>query len=111
MRVPSSRGIRGPRFSWGRGCLFVLAACALLLGARDASADEIKWFWRETGTINFVTTGGSLRNAPNTSNACSVNATSTQTLSGIPATRTIAKAFLYWGASGNSPDATVTLNG
>ncbi len=110
MRVPSSRGIRGPRFSWGRGCLFVLAACALL-GARDAGAQAITRFVRDTGNINFVTTGGSLRNAANTSNACTVNATSTQTLAGIPATRTVRKAYLYWGASGNTADTTVTLNG
>ena len=57
MRVPSSRGIRGTRFSWGRGCLFVLAACALL-GARDAGAQDIARFVRDTGNINFVTTGG-----------------------------------------------------
>jgi uncharacterized repeat protein (TIGR01451 family) len=110
MRVPSSRGIRGPRFSWVHGCLFVFAACALL-GARDAGAQAITRFVRDTGNINFVTTGGSLRNAPNTSNACSVNTTSTQALSGIPATRTVRKAYLYWGASGNTADTTVTLNG
>ena len=110
MRVPSSRGIRGPWFSWGRGCLFVLAAC-VLLGARDAGAQAITRFVRDTGNINFVTTGGSLRNAPNTSNACSINTTSTQSLSGIPATRTVRKAYLYWGASGNTADTTVTLNG
>jgi uncharacterized repeat protein (TIGR01451 family) len=87
-----------------------LAACALL-GARDAGAQAITRFARDTGNINFVTTGGSLRNAPNTSNACSVNATSTQALSGIPALRTVRKAYLYWGASGNTADTTVTLNG
>jgi uncharacterized repeat protein (TIGR01451 family) len=87
-----------------------LAACALL-GARDAGAQAITRFVRDTGNINFVTTGGSLRNAPNTSNACSVNATSTQALSGIPALRTVRKAYLYWGASGNTADTTVTLNG
>ena len=110
MRVPSSRGIRGTRFSWGRGCLFVLAACALL-GARDAGAQDIARFVRDTGNINLVTTGGSLRNAPNVTNACTVNTTSTQTLSGIPALRTVRKAYLYWGASGNTADTSVTLNG
>jgi trimeric autotransporter adhesin len=110
MRVPSSRGIRGSRFSWVRGCLFVLAACALL-GTRDAGAQAITRFARDTGNINFVTTGGSLRNAPNTTNACSVNTTSSQALAGIPANRTIRKAYLYWGASGNTADTTVTLNG
>jgi uncharacterized repeat protein (TIGR01451 family) len=87
-----------------------LAACALL-GARDAQAQDIGRFVRETGNINFVTTGGSLRNSPNTGNPCSVNSTSTQTLSGIPFNRTVHKAYLYWGASGNSADSSVTLNG
>jgi hypothetical protein len=87
-----------------------LAACALL-GTRDAGAQAITRFVRDTGNINFVTTGGSLRNAPNTTNACSVNTTSTQLLAGIPALRTVRKAYLYWGASGNTADTTVTLNG
>jgi uncharacterized repeat protein (TIGR01451 family) len=87
-----------------------LAACALL-GARDAGAQTITRFVRDTGNINFVTTGGSLRSAPNVTNACTINTTSTQALSGIPASRTVRKAYLYWGASGNTADTTVTLNG
>jgi uncharacterized repeat protein (TIGR01451 family) len=82
-----------------------------LLGVRDAGAQAITRYVRDTGNINFVTTGGSLRNAANTSSPCTVNSTSSQTLSGIPATRTVRKAYLYWGASGNSADTTVTLNG
>ncbi|HKU89710.1 MAG TPA: hypothetical protein VJP84_07940 [Steroidobacteraceae bacterium] len=87
-----------------------MAACALL-GARDAGAQTITRFVRDTGNINFVTTGGSLRSAPNVTNACTINTTSTQALSGIPASRTVRKAYLYWGASGNTADTTVTLNG
>jgi uncharacterized repeat protein (TIGR01451 family) len=109
MRVPSNRGIRGPRFG-GRGCLFLLLICALL-GTREAGAQAITRFTRDAGHINFVTTGGSLRNSPNTGSPCNLNSTSTQTLSGIPATRTIRKAYLYWGASGNTADTSVTLNG
>src|SRR5688572_23497122 len=109
MRVPSSRGIRGLLFG-GRGCLFLLLICALL-GTREAGAQAITRFTRDAGHINFVTTGGSLRNSPNTGSPCNLNSTSTQTLSGIPATRTIRKAYLYWGASGNTADTSVTLNG
>jgi uncharacterized repeat protein (TIGR01451 family) len=82
-----------------------------LFGARDAHAQTITRFVRDTGHINFVTTGGSLRNADNTTNACSINATSSQALSGIPVGTTIRNAYLYWGASGNAADTSVTLNG
>src|SRR5690349_20113097 len=52
-----------------------------------------------------------MRNADNNANACSVNATSSQALTGIPNGTTIRNAYLYWGASGNSADTSVTLNG
>ena len=74
-------------------------------------AQTISRYARDTGNINFVTTGGSLRNAPNAPTPARVNTTSTQTLSGIPATRTVRNAYLYWGASGNTADTSVTLNG
>ena len=107
MRLPSGHGIRGLK---GRGCLLALLLLATLFGATDASAQAITRYTRDTGNINFVTTGGSLRSSPNTGTPCTVNATSTQTLSGIPATRTVRAAYLYWGGSG-SLDSTVTLNG
>jgi hypothetical protein len=56
------------------------------------------------GRINFVATGGSLRNQPNTVNACSLNATSTNPLGGIPAAAAIRNAFLYWAGSGSTID-------
>ena len=60
MRVPSSHGIRGPLIEMGRrGCLFLLSTCALLLGMREAGAQQISRYTRDTGNINFVTTGGS----------------------------------------------------
>ena len=108
MREVSGPGIRGSSLT--RGCLFALLVFALL-GARDAHAQTITRFVRDTGHINFVTTGGSLRNADNTTNACSINATSAQALSGIPVGTTIRNAYLYWGASGNAADTSVTLNG
>src|SRR3954465_13623401 len=98
MREPSSRGIRGalPR-TGSRGCLLALLALVAFGAARDAGAQAITRFVRDTGHINFVTTGGSLRTADNDTNACGVGTSSTQTLSGIPASTTIRKAYLYWG--------------
>jgi fimbrial isopeptide formation D2 family protein/uncharacterized repeat protein (TIGR01451 family) len=65
---------------------------------------------RETGRVNFVTTGGSLRSS--STNTCSVTGSSTTALTGLPAvgTNTVVGAYLYWGGSG-SLDATVTFNG
>jgi trimeric autotransporter adhesin len=111
MRVPSVQGTRGKR---ARGCFLALwLFAALLFGARDASAQLTQQI-RETGHINFVTTGGSLRTQPNddiTNTAeCQLATTSTQALSGIPAGRTVYRAYLYWGGSGATTDSSVTLN-
>ncbi len=111
MREVSGHGIRGLLY---RGCSLALLAIALLLGGREASAQAITRYSRDTGNINFVTTGGSLRNSPNTGTPCTLNSTSTQTLSGIPAGRTVRAAYLYWGGSwtgSGSFDTSVTLNG
>ena len=113
MREVSGRANVGwwrTRGLFGRACAFALLAFALL-GANDAGAQAITRFTRDTGNINFTTTGGSLRSSPNTGTPCSVNTTSSQTLSGIPAGRTVRTAYLYWGASGNTADTSVTLNG
>jgi uncharacterized repeat protein (TIGR01451 family)/fimbrial isopeptide formation D2 family protein len=105
MREPSGHGIRG---LMGRGCLFALLVLALF-GANAVQAQAITRFVRDTGNINFVSTGGSLRNSD--TNTCTVNATSTTALSGIPAGTTIRNAYLYWGGSGGTADTQVTLNG
>lgn len=63
------------------------------------------------GKHNYVVTGGTLRSQPNNINACSLNASSTGAVAGIPAGSTIMKAFLYWGGSGATPDYTVTFAG
>src|SRR5215831_12476625 len=112
MREPSSHGTRGslPRMGF-RGCLLVLLALAGFTAPRDAGAQAITRFVRDTGHINFVTTGGSLRTADNDTNACAVGTSSSQMLSGIPAGTTIRKAYLYWGGSGTANDSSVTLNG
>ena len=112
MREPSRHGIRGSSGTRGRGCLLALLALAGMFGARDAGAQAITRFVRDTGKINFVTTGGTLRNSA--TNTCALNATSTQTLSGIPAGTTIRNAYLYWGGSAATAatnDTSVTLNG
>jgi uncharacterized repeat protein (TIGR01451 family) len=111
MREVSGAGIRG--FFRARGCLFALLAGALF-GAPDAHAQMITRYVRDTGNINFVTTGGSMRTQPNSAGAaqaCLVSNTSSQTLSGIPAGTTIRSAYLYWGGSGTTNDTTVTFNG
>jgi uncharacterized repeat protein (TIGR01451 family) len=107
MRLPSDRGIRGLK---SRGCLFALLVLALF-GANNAFAQTITRYTRDTGNINFVTTGGSLRTQNNDGDACAVTTTSTQALSGVPAGRTIRNAYLYWGGSGATADTSVTLNG
>jgi hypothetical protein len=112
MREPSSGGIRSLLFKRSRGCLLALLAIAGMFGAGDAGAQAITRFVRDTGNINFVTTGGALRNSA--TNTCTLNATSTQTLSGIPVGATIRAAYLYWGGSGATAafnDTSVTLNG
>jgi trimeric autotransporter adhesin len=109
MREPSVSGARGER---ARGRFFALLACAFaLFGARAAHAQAITRFVRDTGHINFVTTGGSLRSQDNNGNSCALNTTSTTALSGIPSGTTIRNAYLYWGGSGGSADTSVTLNG
>jgi uncharacterized repeat protein (TIGR01451 family) len=110
MREPFGHGIRG---FWRCGWAFALLVVALF-SAPDASAQAITRFVRDTGNINFTTTGGSMRTQPNTAGGtlmCNVAATSAQQLTGIPAGRTVRNAYLYWGASGTTPDPSVTLNG
>src|SRR5262245_26033283 len=89
----------------------VIATALLSLVPVDASAQAIPRLARYTGNVNFVATGGSLRAAENNVNPCSLNPTSSQMLSGIPAGATIRAAYLYWGGSGATVDANVTLNG
>jgi trimeric autotransporter adhesin len=87
------------------------AGFALLATLSDVSAQAITRYTRLTGNINYVVTGGSLRAADNNTNPCSLNATNTQSLSGIPVGATIRAAYLYWGGSGTTVDSVVTLNG
>ena len=76
-----------------------LALAGLLLGSAQvfAQAAPITRFARVVGTVNFVSTGGSLRTQSNTGDPCVVGATNTAALAGIPAGSTILSAYLYWG--------------
>lgn len=95
--------------------LLVLAASAL--SPAFAQQTPITRSSRLIGNINFVTTGGSLRTQPDTSNSCTVGTNSTQTLSGVPAGTTVVAAYLYWGGSASTTagsinvDSTVTFRG
>jgi uncharacterized repeat protein (TIGR01451 family) len=94
-----------------RRTLAWLAVLGLLLGSSHAFAQAapITRFSRFVGNVNFVATGGSLRN--NANNACNVANNSTAALAGVPAGSTILASYLYWGGSGGTVDANVTLNG
>ena len=113
MREPSGYGIHGRSpgcpFSLARALARALAILALLAASAGVHAQAITRYVRDTGNINFVSTGGSLRNS--NTNTCNLNATSTTALSGIPAGTTIRNAYLYWGGSGGTADTTVTFNG
>jgi uncharacterized repeat protein (TIGR01451 family) len=88
---------------------------AMLLGVSALSgiahATAVSLATRVNGHINYVATGGSLRTQSNSGDPCALATTSTQALSGIPAGATVTAAYLYWGGSGSTVDATVTLNG
>ncbi|MGD9596908.1 MAG: DUF3344 domain-containing protein [Steroidobacteraceae bacterium] len=88
-----------------------LLALALWGGVAQAQQTPITRYTRLTGNINFVATGGSLRSQDNNGNACAVGASDTAALTGIPGGATIVAAYLYWGGSGASIDANVTLDG
>ncbi len=64
------------------------------------------------GYIGYSSTGGTLRTASNTVNACSITTASSNTLtSSIPVGGTIDKAYLYWAHSGATADSQVTFEG
>ncbi|MGE0115687.1 MAG: hypothetical protein AB7T07_12500 [Steroidobacteraceae bacterium] len=87
----------------------LLILLALSCVAAVAQADVISRYARFTGNYNYVATGGTLRNSA--SNGCTLNSSSSQMLSGIPAGARIAAAYLYWGGSGSTVDSVVSLNG
>ena len=83
-----------------------------MFGARDAGAQAITRYVRDTGNINFVTTGGTLRNSA--TSTCSLNTTSTQTLVGHPRRHHDPQCLPVLGRQRRNRrynDTTVTLNG
>ena len=63
------------------------------------------------GYMDYASTGGSLRDQPNGTNACSTVTSSSNTLtSTIPVGATVERAILYWSNSG-AMDPTVTFEG
>ena len=81
--------------------------------ATPAHADPVRAVPYRTfaGNLDFVVTGGSLRNTPNTNNACALSNADSSPLAGIPSGATIHAAYLYWAGSGPTPDTTVSLSG
>ena len=110
MREPSSHGIRGPLFR-GRGCLFALLALAGCSARATPARRRSRAIVRDTGHINFVTTGGTLRNSA--TNTCTLNATSTQTPLGHPRRHHDSRRLPVLGRLGTAATTTpsVTLNG
>ena len=63
------------------------------------------------GNINYVVAGGSLRTQPNGIDPCAVQASSSASVTGVPAGATIRAAYLYFIGDGDTPDYDVTFNG
>lgn len=104
----------------------ICAALLFTLTPREASADTVVSLFKSfAGNINYITTGNTLRAAPNGTYAggapctllsgntgTSVDAgTSSDPISGIPAGSTIVAAYLYYAGSGATVDSAVTFNG
>jgi hypothetical protein len=81
--------------SFARALRRVLFAIpAILFPLTNAHADIVTRFTRLTGNYNYVVTGGSLRTQSNAGNPCTIGASNTQTLSGIPVGATRVAAYL-----------------
>lgn len=101
-------------FNTIRLAVVLILGFIVLLQSRIALADTpIALFESFAGNVNYLGTQRTLRTQPNSGNACSVVSSATTTtaaLSGIPATATVLKAYLYWAGSG-APDYNVTFEG
>jgi uncharacterized repeat protein (TIGR01451 family) len=86
-----------------------LLACASAVA--DSSLSLVKSF---AGNINFVGTQKTYRTKSNSQDPCAIKSANnnvSNTLSGIPTGATVTAAYLYWVASGATPDYTVTFEG
>ena len=100
--------------------LLALAVLLALLGAVRAEAGVPLDLYRSfAGQVNFTGTGGSLRAAANTVDACAVVGSSSGNLAGLPRGARIEAAYLYWagswspgsGSTATAPDWDVVLDG
>jgi uncharacterized repeat protein (TIGR01451 family) len=86
-----------------------LIALALLAAAPSLAGTPISLFRSYAGNVQFTGTAGTLRSQPNSVNSCSLNASGSGALNGVPAGATIVAAHLYWAGSGTTIDSTVTF--
>lgn len=79
----------------------IIMALSICLTGNAYGATPITLNHTYTGRYDFVGTGGSLRDEPNSVDACSLypGGSSSALLSGIPADATIIMARLYWAGS------------
>lgn len=93
--------------------LGLLLLVCMVFGWRAAVADTtLTLFSSFAGNVNFIGTQKTLRTQPDTGNSCLIDTgTTTATLTGLPAGATVGAAYLYWAASGATPDYTVTFEG
>lgn len=92
---------------------WLILCFVLLFGWRVSSADTMPTLFNSfAGNINFIGTQKTLRTQADGGNSCAINTgTTTATLAGLPAGATIRAAYLYWAASGDTPDYNVTFEG
>ena len=92
------------------GSLFPLiyGLCLIPAGANAESLSSTQSF---TGKINYTVTGGTLRSNSDDIDACSLNSSSTASLSNLPTEATIKNAYLYWSGSGTNVDNQITFDG
>ncbi|MEM7556846.1 MAG: hypothetical protein AAF378_22680 [Cyanobacteria bacterium P01_A01_bin.84] len=88
--------------------LAILSPSLITSEAIAGSLSSAKSF---TGKINYTVTGGTLRSNPDDVDPCSVNDISTASLSNLPTTDAIKKAYLYWSGSGENIDSQVNFGG
>jgi len=77
----------------------------------NAMADSLTGTESFTGKINYTVTGGTLRSNPDELDSCSLNSSSTASLSNLPSGATVQKAYLYWAGSGKNIDNQITFDG
>ncbi len=77
-----------------------------------SEGDPLETLYQVTGFYNVTVTGGTFRTGDNTNEdtASQITDTSSATLN-LPSNAVVVKAYLLWGASSDTVDDTVTLNG